>query len=117
MSAGTVAFLVLCYVMGLFVNRISQEAIQRRSQRDRLLKIKVFKLRRDADDIPCNITLRSAEGVSFQSAGPTTAKGSILGYRSTGPWYKKITTISRAQRTRGAGRWRFRHELTQIFWS
>ena len=28
--------------------------------------------------------------------------------------YKKITTISRAQRTRGAGRWRFRHELTQI---
>src|SRR6218665_2605512 len=35
----------------LFVKRLSQEAIQRRSQRDRLVKIKVFKLRRDADDI------------------------------------------------------------------
>ena len=29
---------------------------------------------RDADDIPCNITFRSAGGESFQSAGPTTAK-------------------------------------------
>src|SRR6218665_461236 len=35
--------------------------------------MKVFKLRRDADDIPCGITLPSAGGVSFQSAGPTTA--------------------------------------------
>src|SRR6218665_2936342 len=48
-------------VIWLFVKRLSQEAIQRRSQRDRLVKIKVFKLRRDPDDIPCNITLRSAE--------------------------------------------------------
>ncbi len=64
----------LCYVIWLFVKRLSQEAIQRRSQRDRLVKIKVFKLRRDADDIPCNITLRSAGGESFHSAGPTTAK-------------------------------------------
>src|SRR6218665_2330611 len=40
----------------------------------RLVKIKVFKLRRDTDDIPCSITLRSAGGVSFQSEGPTTAK-------------------------------------------
>jgi len=56
------------------VKRLSQEAIQRHSQRDRLVKIKVFKLRRDADDIPCNITLRSAGGESFQSAEPTTAK-------------------------------------------
>src|SRR6218665_2963569 len=65
---------MLCYVIWLFVKRLSQEAIQRRSQRDRLVKIKVFKLRRDADDIPCNITLRSAGGESFHSAGPTTAK-------------------------------------------
>src|SRR6218665_1277812 len=42
--------------------------------RDRLVKIKVLKLRRDADDISCNITLRSAGGESFHSAGPTTAK-------------------------------------------
>src|SRR6218665_1129844 len=65
---------MLCYVIWLFVKRLSQEAIQRRSQRDRLVKIKVFKLRRDADDIPCNITLRSAGGESIHSAGPTTAK-------------------------------------------
>src|SRR6218665_586046 len=67
----------LCYVIWLFVKRLSQEAIQRRSQRDRLVKIKVFKLRRDADDIPCNITLRSAGGESFHSAGPTTAKARL----------------------------------------
>src|SRR6218665_565126 len=60
---------VLCSVIWVFVNRLSQEAFQRRSQRDRLMKIKVFKLRREADDIPCNITLQSAGGVSFQSAG------------------------------------------------
>src|SRR6218665_2130962 len=65
--------LVLCYVIWLFVKRLSQEAIQRRSQHDRLVKIKVFKQRRDADDNPCNITLRSAGGESFHSAGPTTA--------------------------------------------
>src|SRR6218665_2345396 len=65
---------MLCYVIWLFGKRLSQEAIQRLSQRDRLVKIKVFKLRRDADDIPCNITLRSAGGESFHSAGPTTAK-------------------------------------------
>src|SRR6218665_1121729 len=63
-----------CNVIWLFVKRLSQEAIQRRSQSDRLVKIKVFKLRRDADDIPCNITLRSAGGEAFHSAGPTTAK-------------------------------------------
>src|SRR6218665_3619069 len=71
-------FAMLCYVMlgpiWLFVKRLSQEDIQRRSQRDRLVKIKVFKLQRDADDIPCNITLRSAGGEAFHSAGPTTAK-------------------------------------------
>src|SRR6218665_2989447 len=69
---------MLCYVIWLFVKRLSQEAIQRRSQHDRLVKIKVFKLRRDADDIPCNITLRSAGGESFHSAGPTTAKARFL---------------------------------------
>ena len=70
---------MLCYVIWLFVKRLSQEAIQRRSQRERLVKIKVFKLRRDADDIPCNITLRSAGGESFHSAGPTTAKARFSG--------------------------------------
>src|SRR6218665_2884204 len=60
---------VICYVIWLFVKSLSQEAIQRRSQRDRLVKIKVFKLRRDADDIPYNITLRSAGGESFHSTG------------------------------------------------
>src|SRR6218665_2620440 len=60
--------------MWIFVQRVSQKAIQRRSQHDRQVKRKVFKLRRDADDIPCSITLRSAGGVSFQSAGPTTPK-------------------------------------------
>src|SRR6218665_1423910 len=58
---------MLCYVIWLFVKRLSQEAIQRRSQHDRLVKIKVFKLRRDADDIPCNIKLRSAGGESMPS--------------------------------------------------
>jgi len=38
------------------------------------VKRKVFKLHNDAGDIPCSITLWSAGGVSFQSAGPTTAK-------------------------------------------
>ena len=33
---------MLCYVIWLFVKRLSQEAIQRRSQRDRLVKIKVL---------------------------------------------------------------------------
>jgi len=72
---------MLCCVIWLFVKHLSQEAIQRRSQRDRLVKIKVFNLRRDADDIPCNITLRSAGGVSFQSVGPRVHhnKGPILG--------------------------------------
>src|SRR6218665_1123829 len=65
------------YVIWLFVKRLSQEAIQRRSQRDRPVKTKVFKPRRDADDIPCNITLRSAGGESFHSAGPTTAKARL----------------------------------------
>ena len=56
---------MLCYVMlcWLFVKRLSQEAIQRRSQRDRLVKMKVFKLRRGADDIPCNITFASVSEV------------------------------------------------------
>src|SRR6218665_1112399 len=96
---------MLCYVIWLFVKRLSQEAIQRRSQCDRLVKIKFFKLRRDADDIPCNITLRSAGGESFHSAGPTTAKARFWDreVRDQGPRYKEITTISRAQRTRGAG--------------
>ena len=68
---------MLCYIIWLFIKCLSQKAIQRHSQRDRLVKMKVFKLRRDADDIPCSITLRSAEGVSsdsFQNEGPTTAK-------------------------------------------
>jgi len=69
---------MLYYVIRLFVKRLSQAAIQRRSQRDRLVKIKVFKLRRDADEILCNITLRSAGGESFQSAGPTTAKTRLM---------------------------------------
>src|SRR6218665_1582203 len=64
---------MLCYVIWLFVKRLSQEAIQRRSQRDRLVKIKVFKLRRDADDIPCNITLRSAGG-EYQKISKTRRK-------------------------------------------
>jgi len=38
------------------------------------VKRKVFKLRRDAGDIHCSTTLRSAGGVLFQSAGPTAAK-------------------------------------------
>ena len=59
---------MLCYM-----DILSQKAIQRCSQRDRQMKRKVFKLRRDADDIPRSIKLRSAGGVSFQSAGPTTA--------------------------------------------
>src|SRR6218665_3250451 len=54
-------------------NDMSNRLIQRRSHRDWQVKRKVFKLRRDADDIPCSITLQSAEGLSFQSAGPTTA--------------------------------------------
>ena len=63
---------MLCYMA--ICKASLAEGYQRRSQRDRLVKVKVFKLRRDADDIPCSITLRSAGGVSFQSEGPTTAK-------------------------------------------
>ena len=58
------------YILWLFVKphrRLFRGAL-------RLVKIKVFKLRRDANDIPCNIILRSAGGVSFKSAGPTTTK-------------------------------------------
>jgi len=46
----------------LFVKRLLQEAIQRRSRRDRQLKWKVFELRRHSGDIPCSrpITLWSA---------------------------------------------------------
>src|SRR6218665_1816445 len=96
-------YVMLCYVIWLFVKRLSQEAIQRRSQRDRLVKRKVFKLRRDADDIPCSTTLRSAGGESFHSAGPTTEKARFWDreVRDQGTLYKKITAISRAQRTRG----------------
>ena len=71
-------YVMLCYVMLCYmvicVKRLSQKSIQRRYQRNRLVKMKVFKLRRDADDIPCSIILRKVGGVSFQSAGPTTAK-------------------------------------------
>src|SRR6218665_3416742 len=48
-------YAMLCYAIWLFVKRLSRKAVQRRSQLDRLVKIKVFKLRRDADDIPCII--------------------------------------------------------------
>ena len=48
---------------------ISQDPIQRCSQRDRQVKN-----RSDADDIPFSITLRSAGEVSFQRVGPTTVK-------------------------------------------
>src|SRR6218665_1664749 len=101
------------YVIWLFVKRLSHEAIQRRSQRDRLVKIKVFKLRRDAGDIPCNITLRSAGGESFHSAGPTTEKARFWDREV---WDQGISRSQRsAERMTGLGRWRFRHELTQIF--
>jgi len=64
-------------MLWLFVWRLSQEAIQRRCQRDRQVKRKFFKLRTYTGDIPCSITLRSAGGVSFQSADPLQQK---LGY-------------------------------------
>jgi len=35
-------------------------------------------------DIPCSITLRSAGGVSFQSAGPTTPKAAST--TASGPY-------------------------------
>src|SRR6218665_296095 len=42
LSVCCVCYVMLCYmVIWLFVKRLSQEAIQRRSQRDRLVKIKV----------------------------------------------------------------------------
>jgi len=52
----------------------------------------VFKLRRDASDIPCGIKLRSAGGVSFQSVGPIAAKAWF--------WDREI----RDQGTRGSQR-------------
>jgi len=70
-------YAMLCYVIWLFLKRLSQKAIQRRFQRDGLVKMKVFKLRRGGDDILCSIILRSAGGVSFQSARPTTAKARL----------------------------------------
>jgi len=60
--------------MWLFVKRFSQEAIQRHSQRDRPMKIKVFRQWRDAGDIPWRIILHTAGGVSYQSEVPTAAK-------------------------------------------
>src|SRR6218665_100107 len=72
------SYLMICYVIWLFVKRLSQEAIQRRSQRDRLVKIKVFKLRRDADDIPCNITLQCRRRV-IPECRTNHSKGPILG--------------------------------------
>jgi len=38
-STSACVLVMLCYVIWLFVKRLSQEAIQRRSQRDRLVKI------------------------------------------------------------------------------
>ena len=64
---------MLCYMI-MCIALLTEGYIQRRFQRDRQMKMKVFKLHRDAGDIPCSITLRSAGRVSFQSAGPTTAK-------------------------------------------
>jgi len=57
---------ILCYVILYgYLYSASLKAIQRRSQRDRQVKRKVFKLRRDGGDTPCSITLRSAGGVSL----------------------------------------------------
>ena len=57
-------------MLWFFEKHFLQQIIQRRSKRNRQVK-KVFKLQRDACD---SITLWSAGGVSFQGAGPTTAK-------------------------------------------
>ena len=50
---------MLCYVilLWLFLKRLSQEALQRRSQRERMVKIKVSKQRREADDIEWDSTV------------------------------------------------------------
>src|SRR6218665_1038314 len=106
---------MLCCVIWLLVKRLSQKAIQRLSQRDGLVKIKVFKLRRDADDILCSITLRSAGGVSFRCEGPTTAKARF--------WDREVRDhgIRRSQRSvEHSGREEradsgIRHGLTEIF--
>src|SRR6218665_2703070 len=95
----------MCYVMlyGYLYSVSQRRLIQRRSQRERQIKRNKFKLRRDADDIPCSITIRSAGRASFQSAGPTTAAKARFWYREVrdqGTRYKKITAISRVQRTR-----------------
>src|SRR6218665_3387214 len=67
--------MLCCYkYYGYLYSASLQEAIHRRSQRDRQVKRRVFKLRRDASDIPCGIKLRSAGEVSFQSVGPIAAK-------------------------------------------
>src|SRR6218665_531791 len=63
-------YAMLCYVVICIAPLTEGYRIQRRSQPDRQAKRKVFILRRDAGDIPCSITLRSAEGVSFKSASP-----------------------------------------------
>ena|SRR6218665_4043 len=75
----------------------------------------VFKLRRDAGDIPYSITLRIAGGVSFQSAGPTTAKARFwdreVRYRGTvlasgrfiGFSYKIASWIQRKYSFRNSG--------------
>jgi len=88
---------MLCNVIWLCIKRLSQKAIQRRSQRDKLVKIKVFKLRRDADDTPCIITPRSAEGVSFRSTEPATAMAKFLNREVRDHGFKKITPIRKAQ--------------------
>ena len=66
---------MLCY-MDICIAPLT-EGYSEASQRCMLVKIKVFKLRKDAGDILCNITLRSAGGESFHSAGPNS-KGPIL---------------------------------------
>src|SRR6218665_3346397 len=103
-------YVMLCYVIWLFVKPLFQKAIQRRSQRDRLVKMKVFKLRRDADYNPCSIALRSAGGVSFQSARPTTAKARF--------WDREVRDhgIRRSQQSaeRSGREERFRPELYAV---
>src|SRR6218665_1084194 len=47
-------------------------------------------------------------------AGPTTAKARFLDREVRDQGIRR-SQRSGVQRTRGAGRWRFRHELTQIF--
>ena len=90
-------YVMLCYVICLFVKRLSQKAIQRRSQRARQLQW-------DADDIPSIASHSGVQEECHSRVQDSPQQRPDSGIEKYGTLVWEISTISRAQRTRGAGR-------------